>query len=217
VAPPLHYSRAIQRFAEREEGEKGMKKLLVLMFSAVLFFSVPVASYGAYYFEEYRGTQYVSRGQTTDFLFDLRNSGNESTNTALKLTTDASGAYGSWMNSTVHIRFYAPDIQSESVSVAMDASYDGFGNLSLGSYSFWAHPLDPYYNLDINLPQSVLNAMTISSSSGMLHITANWSGLLNFNDFDLKRVGIEANVPEPMSLLLLGLGLLGIGAVRRKK
>ena len=98
-----------------------MKKLMVLMCSVFLFFSMPVTSHGAYYFEEYTGTEYVSRGQTTDFLFDLYNLGNENTNTSLKLTTDAIGAAGSWMSGMIHIRFYAPDWETEAVSVAMDA------------------------------------------------------------------------------------------------
>jgi hypothetical protein len=60
-----------------------------------------------------------------------------------------------------------------------------------------------------------------TGNSGTINLPAGVVGL-RFHDENLGEVGIDnlivekAAVPEPMSLLLLGLGLLGIGAVRRK-
>jgi hypothetical protein len=98
------------------------------------------------------------------------------------------------------------------------------------SVSFdWGKALDPF-NADFSVDGTTFANFfhvdyTFFSQIGHLNTYAFASPVLalRFHDEGFGEVGIDnlvvdkASVPEPMSLLLLGLGLLGIGVVRRKK
>ena len=96
------------------------------------------------------------------------------------------------------------------------------------SVSFdWAKLLDPF-NADYSVDGTTNFTNFFNSPLGIIQIdhfnTITFASpvlALRFHDDGVGEIGIDNlvvdKVPEPMSILLLGLGLLGIGAVRRKK
>jgi hypothetical protein len=85
----------------------------------------------------------------------------------------------------------------------------------LGTYSFNAWLLDPDKTIDIGLSPDMLAALSLQGW-GSVNVMASLDSKWNYNDFGLTKVGLGVAVPEPTSLLLLGLGLLGIAGWRRK-
>jgi hypothetical protein len=96
---------------------------------------------------------------------------------------------------------------------AADISVDLGGGISLSYATSWTGVSNGTYNL---------NAVAIDMSDfGIASgATASWVSVINTRDtFDLTLIGAlnNASVPEPSILMLLSLGLLGIGAVSRRR
>ena len=192
-----------------------MKKLVVLFIAVFMVFGMPLNSQAVYY-EEFTGSQSVYEGSDYIFQFDMWYSGTGYTDSSLKLTTDASGAFGSYSAGYVYIKFYSTDIAREKASVSLAAYGDGFsGYYDLGTFAFDAGWYSDYYEKTLPMTQQMLDAFSIQGWGDVKILATNWSGV--DNNFTIKEVGLGvATVPEPTSLLLLGLGLLGIAGWRRK-
>ncbi len=145
------------------------------------------------------------------------------TDSSLVLSQDAAGAFDPWDSASLYIDFYSEDLAKETAKIqltAWNSTGDPNESFNLGTVSGylggWGQG-GQTYNYTHDLTAGQLSAFE-EWGWGNIKITATATNIFNFNDFGIKKVGMEVNtVPEPSTALLLGAGLLGLVGYNRKR
>ncbi|MCG7989731.1 MAG: PEP-CTERM sorting domain-containing protein [Candidatus Thiodiazotropha lotti] len=197
-----------------------MKKILNLIVGLLSLGAVSTAN-ALLIYETYAGVQLVNEGERYNFEFDMWYENMEGTNSALELTRDAESIPGTeWEAASISITLWSPDAEFERTRWAINA-YDLFGDVSDRIYrdNFrWNGGVESdYYWLTATYDFTAEDLDYFQEWGwGNVRISASSTNPRNDNDFFIKRTSMVVDVPEPSTILLTSLGLLGLGFTGRK-
>jgi len=207
-----------------------MKKFLVFLCAVTLVFGMGGMAQAITVYENYTGYQYVGENEEYGFYFDLpllndpviwgSDYGPTGTDSDLTLANDvATGFEGTpFVSAFFNVVLFSEDWASEETGISLTAFYSGveydLGTTSWSESTWWPFNDDGYYTItgELSMPDF------LADPYGDLVIQASSTGWLNYNDFAIVEVGVGGvPTPEPSTIILLGLGLLGLVGVNRKK
>ena len=203
-----------------------MKKVLSLLTGLFVVFVIAGSASAVSFTEEYTGAgQIVNAGESFNFDFDFKGANfysGASTDSSLSLTTDAYGAGSPFSSASLNIQLYAEALPLNTAEIQFNMFYTQPFNLAVtGSWDvgfYGGYFLD--YTYDLNSSQ--LSDFAAHSGFSKVEISAvgTGGGFYTASDFAIMKVGMQVNtapVPEPATMLLFSIGLLGLAGVNRKK
>jgi len=213
-----------------------MKKLLLtITLTLFLFLFSTLSAQATYYYEAYTGSQlYSASDESYNFGFDFWYTNDVfavvDDAPGLELTSDASGMvkHEQLDYMTLYLDMYSTDTYDEDAFITF-TFWNCSGNFS-SDFSFEVH-MDLQSSTSTTLNQEyafTLDQINKFETWGWGNVAVEALFTNNddaTNDFILNRVALAggadpggaAPVPEPATLLLFGLGILGIAGVGRKK
>jgi hypothetical protein len=205
---------------------KNLKRLLSLLSLLVLLGSAHLAS-ASVITEEYTGSQDVWEGDSFSFDFDLWYENNWPVNDnapGMKLTTDGTGAFGTWSAADLYIGFLSTDADPEVAQIDLNAWTFRLWGIPLGSQDVLFQTLtfskpsagNNNYLANYSLSNSQVGLLD-NFGGGTLKLTASRQPGFD-NDFTITRVGLRAtSVPEPATLSLGIVALIALAFIARRR
>jgi hypothetical protein len=192
-----------------------MKKIIQLIIGMISLVAV-TSAHAIIISETYEGRQLVTEGDAYNFVFDMVYENiTSTTDSNLVLTSDATSLENAtWNSASISLNLWSWDQEFEKTKWLITA-YDMFGDASyvINRDKFkWNGGTDSdYHYLNATYEFTAEDIAQFSEWGwGNVRVKAARTNTDNFNDFYIKQVSMTVDVPEPGTLLLTALGLLGL-------